>query len=551
MSNKDSKKETSNCHELVSCTKNHIMYLWYNYPFIHFNLKYDFTDLFFRNYSLSQIKKKCITPNLSLVKMRQKHFQDGSYIIQSPGYYILCEDIVFSPNKDGDGKPTKEWLDNIDEQYRASYVLGFFAMIVVQSDNVIIDLNGFKIEQSELFFHQQTFYSHIELGSSPFLTQQGPASFGKKLHNCHNVVIKNGCLGFSSHHGIHSPGHSKNIILQNLQFEKFAVGAIHLNGAHNVYMCDIDIDNKDLRIKFNSLFSQSQFIRPFLDKIEETNTIQLGGTEKTIKEIKDSIDNDIDQVYQSIKDPINFPYPMNGIFYNESELDANMYGIVLNSNGIAVNDFKPLKTSFDIGNNNIVLKNISINNITSKGTEIRILSEKPENDESYGKGGFTGPRGDVFDFHACKDENGFYQGNCLSDAQLAIAKYLPDTRVNIPEPILDWAASESINIYNVIENEEYYIVRGRDSMSHVMKGTIGLFCSQTYRLAMSNITINNIMNTSESDNHRANYCAGLLFSGCIDSLMKKFIICNVFSTNGFSDAISYKNENKNIVTVHN
>ena len=84
-----------------------------------------------------------------------------------------------------------------------------------------------------------------------------------------------------------------------------------------------------------------------------------------------------------------------------------------------------------------------------------------------------------------------------------------------------------------------------------MKGTIGLFCSQTYRLAMSNITINNIINTSESDNHRANYCAGLLFSGCIDSLMKKFIICNIFSTNGFSDAISYKNENKNIVTVHN
>ena len=45
MSNKnsknDSKKETSNCDELVSCTKNHIMYLWYNYPFIHFHLKYD------------------------------------------------------------------------------------------------------------------------------------------------------------------------------------------------------------------------------------------------------------------------------------------------------------------------------------------------------------------------------------------------------------------------------------------------------------------------------------------------------------------------------
>ena len=33
-------------------------------------------------------------------------------------------------------------------------------------------------------------------------------------------------------------------------------------------------------------------------------------------------------------------YPKNGLFHNEGGLDANMYGIVLNSKGIAINGFK-------------------------------------------------------------------------------------------------------------------------------------------------------------------------------------------------------------------
>ena len=185
----------------------------------------------------------------NVVHIKQCDFVTGPFIIKKPGYYRVCENIVFSPNKYGDGKPTTEWLNNLDEKYRQAYVLGFFAMIVIQCDNVILDLNNHTLEQSELFFHQQTFYSHIELASTPFILGQGPANFGEHEKVASNVVIKNGCLGKSSHHGIHAPGYSKNIILDNLTFHEFAVAAIHLNGAHNVYMNNIDIDNQNMEIK--------------------------------------------------------------------------------------------------------------------------------------------------------------------------------------------------------------------------------------------------------------------------------------------------------------
>ena len=65
-----------------------------------------------------------------------------------------------------------------------------------------------------------------------------------------------------------------------------------------------------------------------------------------------------------------------------------------------------------------------------------------------------------------------YKSNCLADAQLFAAKYSINSKVKIPQPILDWAADNSISIEDVISENNYYILDGRDSMNHVMKGNI-------------------------------------------------------------------------------
>ena len=249
-------------------------------------------------------------------------------------------------------------------------------------------------------------------------------------------------------------------------------------------------------------------------------------------------------------DPVNHPYPKTGVFYNEGGLDANMYGIVLNSKGVAVNGFKDLKQEFNVGNNNIVLHNVSIKNISSKGSEIKVLTNNDHEDNTYGKGGMVGPVGDVFDFEKCTNKNGYYSGNCLSNAQLAVAKFLPNTRVNIPVPILEWASNmNNIKLEDVIKNKNYYILHGRDSMSHIMKGNIGIFCSQTYRLVINNTNIDNITNLSNSTHKDVSLSTGILFSGCIDAIIQNFNISNIFSNNGEKSNITYKNENKHIVTI--
>ncbi|GMH93165.1 hypothetical protein TrVE_jg8497 [Triparma verrucosa] len=75
-------------------------------------------------------------PSGQVVLCDQDDFKDGTVRITEPGLYVLTEDIVFDP---ADG----------------AYTLGFFAAITVETDGVILDLQGHTIRQSYAhYFHQ-------------------------------------------------------------------------------------------------------------------------------------------------------------------------------------------------------------------------------------------------------------------------------------------------------------------------------------------------------------------------------------------------------------
>jgi len=59
--------------------------------------------------------------------------------------------------------------------------LGFFAAIIIETNDVTIDLNGFEIKQSHSFYLRQRFYAHIELGSAPFVPRVGPHDFSNRF----------------------------------------------------------------------------------------------------------------------------------------------------------------------------------------------------------------------------------------------------------------------------------------------------------------------------------------------------------------------------------
>ena len=94
------------------------------------------------------------------------------------------------------------------------YHMGFFAAITIETNNVVIDLNGYNIEQSMEHYLQQRFFSIIELAPSPFITGQGPSNFGP-FTKYKNIKIHNGILGLSSHSSIHGNG-TENLVLMNL-----------------------------------------------------------------------------------------------------------------------------------------------------------------------------------------------------------------------------------------------------------------------------------------------------------------------------------------------
>ena len=157
--------------------------------------------------------------------------------------------------------------------------------------------NGFKIEQSPEFNLLQRFYAHIELASSPFIPKQGPSNFGDSIKVPTNVMIKNGTLGKSSHHGIHGNSMS-NVTIEDITFENFEVAAEEvLNGGKNICIKDCIITEMNTNIKTLSMFSQSLFALPHLKKLEARDpslSLNIKSENKTITTIIEELEREVE-----------------------------------------------------------------------------------------------------------------------------------------------------------------------------------------------------------------------------------------------------------------
>lgn len=118
--------------------------------------------------------------------------------------------------------------------------MGYFAAIIIQTSDVVIDLMGHEIKQSLSFYFRQRFYSHIELGSAPFVPRFGPHDFSSKFKRASRVTIKNGTLGLSSHHGIHG-NECSHIRIENLRIRDFEVGGININEGRNITVENVEV----------------------------------------------------------------------------------------------------------------------------------------------------------------------------------------------------------------------------------------------------------------------------------------------------------------------
>merc|ERR1719295_1136598 len=185
-----------------------------------------------------------------VIELYQSDFEDRTYRIQKSGTYKIMEDIVFDFNA-GDYENPNEgtaWWPTEDQEdmypgagsTMGNFYLGFLAGITVETDDVVIDLNHHTIGMSKALYYQQRFFSVISLKSVAFPLNQGPGFFGMEPVFANNVVIKDGVIGLSSHHGIH--GHyNKDVVIENVHIKDFETHGIQMSYFENLKMQNVEI----------------------------------------------------------------------------------------------------------------------------------------------------------------------------------------------------------------------------------------------------------------------------------------------------------------------
>lgn len=456
---------------------------------------------FFENYNynknIERFSYNSNTPN-SIIYLYNSDFQNGTLRITTPGIYVLQEDIVFNPNEFNDFSPTADQISSglYPQNMEGPFHLGFFSAITIETENVILDLNTHTIKQSQNHKFQQRFYANIELANSPFIPKQGPGPFIKvnEYKPASNLLIMNGKLSSSSHHGIHG-NRANNIVLHKLKIDDFEVAGIALNGTTLAVLNEIEILNNEKDIKVLSTYSQARFIRKFINlALQRSPNLSLGN--KTIQQIKNRIESELAKTFNSFKNSGVIP---DNFFKNKSasgEYDGNVYGIVLNVNGVVINDFLRNRTPSMIGNTDIFLHKIIINNLSSEPVEIIGLNANPSLNTAYGGRVQVGPIGDVLQMEHIQDQNENYLGTSLSDAQIILANSNysgPNGTNNIISEIVEWAkGNKNLSSFIGTDPGKFYYISGGDSMNHAMKGNIGLFISGGNQIKGKEISILNI-----------------------------------------------------------
>lgn len=497
-------------------------------------------------------------------------FRFGTYVIDQPGTYRLGEDIVFNPNSPAtltaaiaDGTipgwmpaafgwsiPVTAYHSSmplvtqfasepppftpggpLDARYDpAAYGVGFFAAIAISADDVVLDLAGHRIEQSEEHALLQRFFAVIELADQPFKPSQGPAGFGDELDPAENVVIQNGVIGLSSHHGIHG-NDNRDVTIRNVRFDGYEVGAVALNGVDGLKVENVTATNrKDVPVL--GTYSSAQFIKAYVDHLVasgSSTTLTVDGVTLSAADIQAALRQAIEAVHEDVivdrhqvdgragidaaQHPVEY-----GLFHNPHGLiDGNSYSFLVNVPGVAVNGF-PWRPD---GVTSMPSRDIMFRNVRVIDQE-SFINEVPALDVGGGAAAID-PVGAVFQVanehpdtgvpvtvSVENDLNARYTGNPVANAQALVAKaklagefdgtHLDVTRANLTQGILDWVegvpGSETLGDIGAS-----YLCNG-DSMFHVNKGTIAYKMDGAENVTMVRTSVDGLTNLGVAGSDR-------------------------------------------------
>ena len=272
------------------------------------------------------------------IPLAQVDFVSGSYRITKPGYYYFVEDIFFNP-------------DPVQEQTRTDkpQIGAWFTALSIECDNVVIDLNTktFAVDNAFLESQKLKVFSLIEFGNSPFPLAKFPffAYTGESEPIfANNIVVKNGTIGASPHHGLHGNSNS-NIQIYDVVIRDWEVAGIAFNGLSSGIIRNVTITGLEHAMDFTGLVSVMLAVKVVLENLRDNHADV-------------NAQSYIDALQPLIDDPA-----ANGSIHPTRLNYGNVYGIFLNR-------------AFDIGpvaqqiteqhSNAIIIENVLIANITSQ-----------------------------------------------------------------------------------------------------------------------------------------------------------------------------------------
>lgn len=481
-------------------------------------------------------------PKAPVVVLTADDFRFGTYIIDQPGRYQLGEDISFNPNSPdtlraavAGGTPAasvalEEPIDAyqsgtplvtqfahgptapfspggpLDARYDpAAYGVGFFAAIAITADDVELDLAGHTIEQSPEHALLQRFFAVIELADQPFLPAQGPFDFGLGIDSANRVVIHNGTIGRSSHHGIHGNG-NEDVTIAGVEFVDYEVAAVALNGVRGLDVHKVTATNrKDVPVL--GTFSSAQFIKPYLDRLARppvsTTTLTVDGAALDVATVRNALRRAINTTHADVMagGAIDAAHePEFGLFHNpHGVVDGNSYSFLVNSVGVAVNGF-PTTPDAEVASTNVRFSDVHV------VEQVAAITEVPALDVGGGAG--IDPVGAVFQTRNVHPTDGSpltmsaderYLGNPVANAQALVAKaaslgefdgsHLSVRRTNIAGGVLDWVESG-----NTLTGAGLGYLCNGDSMFHVNKGAIAFRVDGTRDVKLNNTSVLGLTN---------------------------------------------------------
>ena len=457
----------------------------------------------------------------------QADFEDGTLLITEPGRYRLTEDISFNPHPVGSlgddgvtvldaytaGLPFPSQFGGGPGQYDpAAFGLGFYTAIAISADGVTLDLNGHTIAQHPEHALLQRFFAVIETADRPFIPGQGPHGFGATIASATNLIIENGTIGLSSHHGIHGNG-NQNVTIENVDFVDFEVGAIALNGVQGLKVKNSTARNRE-DLPVIGTFSNARFIAPYVDHLVSegsVTTLTVQGVALSASDIQAALRASVNAVFEDVItdgagfiDPVEHPDDY-ALYHNQhGVIDGNSYGYLVNPIGVAVNGFpsRPAEPSRDI-----VFRNVKILRQRAFVNEVVAIKQNG--------GAATDPIGAVFMLKNTNPDTGApvtvssnddsvatYRGNALANAQALVAKAahngefessrLDVSRLNITPTVVGWIESEGV-LADLVPTPSDYLCNG-DTMFHVNKGVIGFKIDGAAGVRMFDTSANNLVN---------------------------------------------------------